>query len=147
MAKTVYIHYGDDRFHDPRPIKNREYFTKPCGGLWASRKYGESTWKDWCFSEDFRVDTFDRSFEFTLKDDARVLELSDVDQFDNLPILSKEENGRCGPTYFLNFEELAKQYDAIEVTNIGNLYFTLYGWDCNSILIMNPDIVEVKEED
>lgn len=146
MAKTVYVHYGNDKFHDPRPIRNYEYyFTKPHGGFWASRKYGESTWKDWCFKEDFRVYSFDRSIEFTLKDGARVLELSDVNQLDNLPILSKEKyGGRC-PTYDLNFEELVKQYDAIEVTNITNLYWALYGWDCNSILIMNPDIVEVKE--
>ena len=43
----------------------------------------------------------------------------------------------------LDFEKLSKDYDAIEVIDIGKFYWALYGWDCNSILIMNPDIVEV----
>ena len=42
-----------------------------------------------------------------------------------------------------------KKYDAIElhlsdeVTDdyLESLYFKLYGWDCDSILIMNPDII------
>ncbi|MFR3519297.1 MAG: hypothetical protein ACLTT4_12785 [Coprobacillus cateniformis] len=43
----------------------------------------------------------------------------------------------------LDFEELKRQYDAIEV-NISNdygLYWKLYGWDCDSILVMNSDVV------
>ena len=43
----------------------------------------------------------------------------------------------------LDFEKLAETYDAVEV-NISsdfNLYYQLYGWDCDSIVIMNPDII------
>lgn len=34
-----YIHYGNKEFKEElfRPIKNRENFVKPNGGLWASR--------------------------------------------------------------------------------------------------------------
>lgn len=54
-----------------------------------------------------------------------------------------------------NFEELAKEYDGIEVLMseednldlaIGEgLYWELYGWDCDSLLVFNKDIVEVLE--
>ena len=42
----------------------------------------------------------------------------------------------------LDFEELKKEYDAIEVIISDGLYYALYGWDCDSILILNKDIVE-----
>lgn len=142
--KVVYVHYGSDTFHRPNPIANRDYyFTKPIGGLWASRKNGKFTWKDWCESEEFRLHTFDSSFEFTLKDHSRILELSSIDQLDNLPKLKEFEKGSWASDCCLDFEKLSTQYDAIEVTDIHELYFALYGWDCNSILIMNPDIVEI----
>jgi len=45
----------------------------------------------------------------------------------------------------LDFEKLAGIYDAIDVSisNDPELHFALYGWDCDSILIMNPDIIQV----
>lgn len=85
IKKPVYIHYGDDLFRTPNPIRNIDLFTKPHGGLWASRKDDEFGWKDWCEMEEFRLDEFDRSFEFSLKDSARILVLENLDQLDNLP--------------------------------------------------------------
>lgn len=148
--KTVYIHYGHDEFVHPDPIRNRDYFTKPKGGLWASRKDDEFGWKDWCEREDFRLDSFDRSFEFTLKDSANVLVLNNRDQLDFLPQIKYGERYRYhkddwSSECYLNFEKLSKEYDAIDIPDISPFYWALYGWDCNSILIMNPDIVEVIE--
>ena len=42
---------------------------------------------------------------------------------------------------WLDFEKLQERYDAIEVY-IDNLYWDLYGWDCDSILILNKEIVK-----
>ena len=41
------------------------------------------------------------------------------------------------------FEKLAEIYDAVEVSISSDfdLYYKLYGWDCDSIVIMNPDVV------
>ena len=151
LNKPVYIHYGSNVFHTPKPIMNCMPcpFTKPSGGLWASRKDGEETWKDWCEAEKFRLDSFDKYFEFTLKDDARVLTLSERENLDDLPMLFGEESPVRDPyrTVYLDFEKLMETYDAVEVTDIGLLYFALYGWDCNSILVMNPDIVEVIDKE
>ena len=145
--ETVYIHYGSDRFRTPDPIRNREYFTKPRGGLWASRKDESGGWKSLCECEEFRVEKLDYHFTFRLKPNARVLELNQKDQLDDLPKQTSSdyrdgEYAMC----ILDFEQLVKEYDAIEVTNIGPLYWRLYGWDCKSILIMNPDIVDILEE-
>ena len=43
----------------------------------------------------------------------------------------------------LDFEKLATSYDAIELANAGAFQHSLNSWDCNCILVMNPDIVKV----
>ena len=145
---AIYIHYGDDQLRVSDPIKNRQNitFTKPYGGLWASRENDPNGWKSWCESERFMLDTFDRYFRFTLKENAKVLRLIHEDQLIDLPKLHPYNHHDRSAECYLNFEMLAKEYDAIEVTNIGRLYWPLYGWDCNSILVMNPDILQVLEE-
>lgn len=143
-SKPVYIHYGDDQFRRPDPIENIMFRNKPKGGLWASRKDCIFGWKDWCEGEEFRLDTFSQSFEFKLKDGAKVLLLSELDQLDDLPKLDNGYNKNDQWTECnLNFEKLKRDWDAIELTNSYKFYWALYGWDCDSILIMNPDIVEI----
>lgn len=139
----TYIHYGQKNFDRNlfAPIENKPYFTKPSGGLWASRTDAKYSWKDWCENNDFVECEKDSSFTFTLKDSARVLEVNSVKDLKKAPKLKGD-----GEIYtMIDFEKLSESYDAIEV-NISsdhNLYFTLYGWDCDSILIMNPDIIQV----
>lgn len=151
MEKVIYIHYGSTAF-DPShgfPIKNEECWVKPKGGLWASRKNASWGWKDWCEEEDFRdcVDT--ESFSFILKDGATVAVISTLEQLYALPEMSKGRFSHI--SYNIDFEECLKQgIDAIELCWYGeeyhanhedNLHFALYGWDCDSIIILNPDIV------
>ena len=141
--KVVYIHYGDNEFFTPNPIVN-DNFVKPSGGMWACRKDDPGlTWKAWCEKEDFHTERLNSWFEFTLKDDAKVLLLEEPEQLDNLPQIGTmdyktSELHHCT----LDFEQLAIEYDAIELTNIGKFYWKLYGWDVNCILIMNPDCIE-----
>lgn len=99
--------------------------------------------KNWCEAEEFGLDRLDRHFLFTLKAGAKVLELNHEDQLDNLPKLEPYNKHDHYDSCNLDFEKLSSEYDAIEVTDIGRLYWPLYGWDCNSILVMNPDIVNV----
>lgn len=84
----------------------------------------------------------ENSFKFQLDEKAKVLRIKSVNDLEELP---KAQDG-FGHIVILDFEKLAEQYDAIEVT-IGydrDLYYALYGWDCDSILIMNPDVVISK---
>lgn len=155
--KTKYIHYGSDSFDRNlfTPISNR-VFVKPHGGLWASPMAAEWGWYDWCRSENFNTDRLCERFVFTLSNKAKVVHIRSVADLKKLPDqkLSKypiyvDFGWKC-----IDFEKLlAVGIDAVELhlseekpTSHGfmdGLYWQLYGWDCDSILIMNPDVVEV----
>ena len=148
MSKK-YIHYGNNEFCRDlfTKIRNREMFVKPWGGLWASPVDARNGWKDWCINEHFHVDRLKESFTFTLSDTANVLHLYDVEQLRDLPQLTM----RFMTWTCLDFEQLlADGYDAVELHLsdeknsdgfLDGLYWELYGWDCDSILIMNPEVV------
>lgn len=136
---TKYIHYGNTKFDSNlfTNIKNNAMRTKPEGGFWASRIDADYGWKDWCNDTEFKVCEEDNKFVFTLSPDAKVLYINSVDDLINLP---KLENKYTDWT-ILDFEKIAKEYDAIEVNIDSSLYYALYTWDCDSILIMNPNII------
>lgn len=151
MLGKKYIHYGHTEFRRDlfSPIRNRVAFSKPFGGLWASSVDAEYGWKDWCKDNDFNTDRLGCSFEFALSDDANILHIYNTEQLQFLPNCKLPfPCSWCCP----DFEQLlAKGYDAIELhlseensKNKGlfeGLYWDLYGWDCDSILIMNPEVV------
>lgn len=141
-----YIHYGCTSFDKSKfqDIKNEPYFCKPKGGLWASPVDAKYGWKDWCEAESFRECDKDNSFSFTLKDDAKVYHIRSVSDVKAMP----QVNTGISLYYVLDFEKmLADGWDAIELhlNNDSELYFALYGWDCDCILILNSDIVKVEE--
>lgn len=147
---TEYIHYGSNKFHSFFPPKNEGRWTKPIGGLWASRTDAKFGWKDWVEKNQFHEDSLLSSFKFTLKDDARVLHIYESAQVDKLPSLYKEDTLFACP----NFEQIQKDYDAMELHlseerfpddadwTYKSLYYKLYGWDCDCILIFNYKIVQ-----
>lgn len=144
-----YIHYGSTNFIKEKfeEISQIAFFSKPFGGFWASRVGAEYGWKEWIANNNFRVDRYreDNCFKFKLKEGTKVLTINNAKQLYNLP---KNTNGyrfTFSDIVYLDFEKLAKEYDAIEVliSEDKKLYWNLYGWDCDSILIMNKDVVEV----
>ena len=142
-----YIHYGHDKFDVTKfdKIENIPEFAKANGGFWGCRIDSEYSWKDWCIANDYDDSDLNIHFEFTLKEDAGILV---IDKSDKLKELPKAKSIFEHPTFvLLDFEELSKQYDAIEVliSEDGQLYWDLYGWDCDSIFIMNPDIIIQKK--
>lgn len=149
MERVVeYVHYGNVRFIRERfkPITNKPFFTKPYGGFWASRVGAIEGWKEWCENEQFRLCEEGNSFRFFLNPLAKVLHVRTPGDLKYRPLLDRQST--WGPKY-LDFEALVKQgWDAVELhlSDWPPLYDILYGWDCDSILIMNPDIVIVKEE-
>lgn len=147
MSKT-YIHYGHTKFDREafRPIHNRRSFTKPEGGLWASPVDAEFGWKQWCDREEFRECQMNNSFTFTLSENARVITILSVN---GAKVLPQQDNPIGFDWVMPDFEKLLEQgWDAVELvlSNDWGLYWSLYGWDCDSIVILNPDvIVEVTE--
>ena len=140
-----YIHYGCTSFDKSKfqEIKNEPYFCKPKGGLWASPVDAEYGWRDWCEAENFRECSKDNSFSFALKGNAKVYHIRSVSDVKAMP----QVNTGITTFYIPDFEKmLADGWDAIELhmSECGALYWALYGWDCDCILVLNPDIVEVK---
>lgn len=149
-VRKVYEHYfkGNKTEYDPqdfKSVKNVDAIicgVKPKeGGLWASPVKSPLNWKKWCENEDEREWIQNGSFKFTLKPYAEILEIKSVEQLKELPQTGNQFN----ESVCLDFEELSKIYDAIEVfiTEDAQLYWHLYGWDCDSILVMNPDVIDI----
>ena len=141
MSKK-YKHYGNTCFIPAlvRPIKNIPDYTKPHGGIWASPVDAEFGWKDWCKEEHFRECREDNSFCFTLAENAKVAVIDSIVALDGLP---RQE---CDIKMWtvLDFEKMVQMgYDAIEfvLSSDYRLYMALYGWDCDSILVMNPEVI------
>ena len=140
-----YIHYGHTKFDKSvfNKIKNVDCSTKPKGGLWASDVEAEHGWKDCCEAEEFRDCKEENSFSFVLSDNAKVLYIDSIDDLKVLPKIDDKFGMNFSSWILLDFEKLAETYDAVEVSISSDfdLYYQLYGWDCDSIVIMNPDIV------
>lgn len=140
-----YIHYGHKNFDRNLfvPIANRKDFAKPIGGLWASATDAEYGWKDWCKDSNFCECKEENSFKFILSDNARVLKINTISDTKYLP--KADSTLKYCMWICLDFEKLKDEYDAIEIDISGDgIYFGLYGWDCDSILIMNPDVVIIN---
>lgn len=135
------IHFGHDAFDLEKfnPISDA-HWVKPNGGLWASPVSSERGWKEWCEAEDFG--SLDTSFSFMARGRFLVVDgKSDMDELSWIDIPSSP---------FISFEILlACGIDAVHLTDKGETEtrFTrprsLYGWDCESVLVMNPECVRV----
>ncbi len=142
-----YIHYGDDNFDIDKfiPISNRPEATKPFGGFWGSRKDTDFGWKEWCTEIDLKSKDLTKKLQFSLSENAKILVIDNIKCLDKLP--QNEDNHIVNKIFVtLDFEKLSKQYDAIEVliSEDERLYELLYGWDCDSILVMNPNVIITK---
>lgn len=152
---TEYIHCGSNHFYQNvfTPIKNVAYpWVKPDGGMWSSPVDSDNTWEDWCQENVFRIETLDKKFRFILAEGSIILKIrsnKDLDELysqgykridlDQYPHLRGDE-------YYLDFEKLlADGYDAIQVTITNETYWSLYGWDCDTLLVLNPDcVIEIE---
>lgn len=146
MQDKIYIHYGHATF-DPslfKPIQNEQCWVKPRGGLWASSIDAKLGWKDWCEREEFRECIEENSFRFTLPE-ANIFVIDSVEKLKGLPTISDPIWEPIGT--LIDFEKCIELgYDAIELSlsTDRRLYWQLYGWDCDSILVMNPDKIKTE---
>lgn len=150
MASDIYIHYGSNKFDKDlfQPIKNR-YFVKPDGGLWASSINARYGWKDWNKDTEFRECKEENSFKFKLKANAKVCIINSVKELKLLPMENQCPSLIGRQIKFLDFEKLITLgYDAmlVNISSDYGLYWDLYGWDCDSLLVFNKDIIEECEE-
>ena len=124
-----------------QPIKNRG-FVKPEGGLWASPVDSLYGWREWCNDNNFG----DLSTSFQFQFSGNIYTINSLNDLFSLPLRFAFENR----FYFIDFEECLKRgIDAIHLTNSGEMAtrfskpVNLYGWDCESVLILNPNGITV----
>ena len=144
----VYIHRGSDVFKPELIVKKFDRFDKP-SGLWASPEDSDWGWREWCEAEDFRSEEqLSKSFKFKLKESARVLHirrLRDVEPFTTLDPSFIFFDG-----HELDLNRIYSEFDAMEVHMSDNwceLHDSLlfYSWDVDSIVVWNPDVIEVLD--
>lgn len=154
----LYIHYGSNKFDIKKfhPIRNVQLFAKPYGGLWASPIDSPMNWENWCKRENFHLSALKQNFTFRIRPDSKILYINNTKILDSLPkvkALSGFEEFQAWDC--LDFEELSKEYCAIEISLSQeerndcdfwkSLYHRLYGWDCDSILIMDPNCMILEK--
>ena len=154
MNKKYYIHYGSEHFDKEKfkPIKIQKIdiptviFNKPNGGYWASRSDAKYGWKAFCITNDlYNMDVMPYTV-FALKNSAKIYAIDSLKDLDWLVEYGLAQTFfECPKVYQIDFEKMMNRHDAIELNmsnDYNNLYRPMYDWDCDSILIMNPDIIE-----
>lgn len=139
-----YIHYGSAKFDKSKfkVIENIQFFNKPNGGLWGCEVGTKFGWKEFCELENIDWVNLSDSFEFELTPEARVLRLHNLDDY--VEFRSKYAINDIGIKLALgyDFERIAKEYDVIDF-KVGELYMALHGWDVDSIVVLNPDVIKI----
>lgn len=158
--ETFYVHYGADKYDSEKfkPIKNTILFTKPEGGFWGSLENAKYGWREWCEGQDYNTENLKKYFRFKLAPHAKILKICNKGDLVELPKLENpivngnEFSTSIMPWVLLDFEKLLSEgVDAIQISISDDtassfndsLYHALYGWDCDSILVMNKDVIIV----
>lgn len=145
--KRVFVHYGHKKFDKDIyvPVKNIPGRNKPIGGLWSSPDDGYG-WREWNKSEMYSECSEDNCFRFTISPSANVLTIkskADVLKLPNILFKSSEDDDIVHVD--VDFENLVKRgIDAIDFHINDETYYALYGWDCDTLFVMNPDIIETE---
>jgi hypothetical protein len=124
-----------------QPPRNQPFFVKPTGGLWTSTYSEEdgSDWVRWCLAEGYAGPVF-RCWLLQPNPSARVFEIdsyADLGRGLDRYGLSQELGLSMK---ILDFEAMARDYDAIHLTHAGrrathlSAPHNLYGWDCETTL-------------
>lgn len=143
-----FIHYGHTSFEPLsfKEPKNVEYRNKPTGGLWASPVGAAFGWREWNDRELFCECNENNSFTFSLADNANILTIKSMEDVEKLPLQENSEQF----IKFFDFEKMVSdKIDAILflVSECRELYMTMYGWDCDCILILNKNIIKEKSNE
>lgn len=144
------ISFGKTMLMEERFIKPINSWVKPIGGLWGSTYIPDevysSEWEKWCINENFGY-KWQEAVIFTLKPDANIYEIDSVEDLNNLAL--EYNTGQNGIITHLDFEAMVDVgIDAIHLTERGQEVtrfsrpYSLYGWDCESWLILKFDAID-----
>ena len=155
-SRPIYIHYGSEKFYaDYFETAKTKYlkdgpWIKPTGGLWASRADSSCGWKHWTIENHMSYNYHSLcSFAFKLKSKTKIFNIKSKEDIKTLEKIGVYENygypDRC--LYGINIDPLVeRRYDGIEVFMNDELYWDLYGWDYDSIILFNSDCIELIDK-
>ena len=161
MTQIIYRHYGTDKYspEDFQCYGSELLSNKPAGGLWGSRVAATSGWKEFCTNNQFRTESLNKYFDFILKDSANVYTISTEKDLLRLPMRELPEIiSSTVPEiasfiwkYLPDYDKCIEQgIDAIELCWFGVEFSDVAKdpiprllplWDCDSIVVLNQDIV------
>lgn len=132
------IHYGKNPFDIGlfEKVENGSR-NKPAGGFWTSPINSKFGWKDWCESANYG--DLSCSHAITYPSTCKILRINNEHDLDYLPWLN---------SYKIDFEILVREgFDAMHLTVEGESATrhtfprSLYGWDCETVLIFNSELI------
>lgn len=141
MTYTSYLNepFSEDRFE---PVHNLDQpiTNKPKGGLWSTPTQVDG-WRKFC-KENRNDSAGSNPFTFELKEDTRVFNLHSVKDF----YIFKEKYSTYSDTSMTVFdwEKVAEDWDVIDF-EVKDLYFEMYSWDLDRILVLNRETIQPKE--
>ena len=155
--RKKYVTYLEDEFNY-RKLVDYKYvndeinsLNKPTGCLWASPVDASYSWMDYCTDNEILLDRFNHSIEFNIKEGNKILEIGmkDVENY------GKQES------YINNYIvddrlDFKKLYNdgivAVELLDacighcfINKLEANFNAWDCDSIVILNPECINITD--
>ena len=153
-----YIHYGHTEFNLDEVQKSVPSIkSKPDKGIWASPVDTDWGWKDWCESEDWSCSDMSVSFRFILTDSAKILEVHKEEDILDYVITNQDSLQFRRYTHnltdicdYLDTEKLYSEFDGIELFLSDNYSMhdgIFNSWDCDSIVVWNPDVIIPIRED
>lgn len=147
--KNEFIQYGIDSYDLSRfkDIKNSLSKDKPQGGLWASPVDACFGWRELNKNNSFPRTDMTKSFKFRLSCDAKIKLIKSIEDLEGLPETQKGIN----PWIQIDFVELIHMgYDVVIVyfsNEDGSLKEDLLAklkyWECDSILVMNKNVIKL----
>ena len=141
LVKLRLRHYGN-KHYSPKlftTVCDVPFRNKPKGGLWTSPINSTYGWSEWCKDNGYD----DLTSYFDLEFEGTVFEINSFKDMNNLPWIEIND------MYFVSFEQLMFMgYDAVYLTDKGQTETrlthpkSLYGWDCETVLIMNANSIK-----
>lgn len=169
MEEKIFITFGyfinlKEKFKHITP-ENRSYWkNKPDGGVWGSPTNSERGWEDWCTMENWNTESLHVYTKWKLKNPEKIFIINSVEdllkayeKYSFIPNRLYYEKEKA----YIDFHAMKEDgWDGIWLTWIGQLvtremyenlthdgkYIDLYGWDCESIVVWNPDQIKILEK-
>ena len=97
-------------------------------------------WRKFCRDNEYECDT-SSYFRFRLKDSARLLVVTGDELLEQNHLYAM---GHTPSSTYKDWTSISQRYDAVYIAagSDRDLYFKYYGWDCDSILVLNFDQIE-----